>query len=102
MVALKINIAKIALAFLTINITFCYADSKQAESARYRLFTTSNIWNFIQLDTQTGRIWQIQYSIQDNNSGGTIINSENLANHKKLSLGDLHYIPLIICGTLYY
>lgn len=91
MVALKTHIAKIALAFLI--ITGCYADSKEAESTRYRLFTTNNIWNFIQLDTQTGRIWQVQYSIQDNHSGGTIINSENLAKHKKAIVGRFTLYP---------
>ena len=35
----------------------------QRLDARFRLFRTNNIWNFIELDTQTGRVWQIQFSV---------------------------------------
>lgn len=33
--------------------------------ARFKLFPTQNIWTFLKLDTQTGQIWQVQYSIND-------------------------------------
>lgn len=29
----------------------------------FRLFPTSNLWNFMKLDTRTGQIWMVQYSI---------------------------------------
>lgn len=35
----------------------------QRLDARFRLFKTNNIWNFLELDTQTGRVWQIQFSV---------------------------------------
>lgn len=31
---------------------------------RYKLYPTQNTWNFLELDTQTGRVWQVQYSVQ--------------------------------------
>lgn len=31
---------------------------------RYKLYPTQNTWTFLELDTQTGRVWQIQYSVQ--------------------------------------
>ncbi len=31
---------------------------------RYKLYPTQNTWTFLELDTQTGRIWQVQYSVQ--------------------------------------
>lgn len=31
---------------------------------RYKLFPTQNMWTFIKLDTQTGQMWQVQYSIK--------------------------------------
>lgn len=34
------------------------------EDIRYKLFETQNMWTFIKLDTQTGQIWQIQYSVE--------------------------------------
>lgn len=30
---------------------------------RYKLFPTQNMWTFIKLDTQTGQMWQVQYSV---------------------------------------
>jgi hypothetical protein len=32
-------------------------------SLRYKLYPTQNKWTFLELDTQTGRIWQVQYSV---------------------------------------
>lgn len=32
---------------------------------RYKLFPTQNMWTFIKLDTKTGRLWQVQYSISN-------------------------------------
>ena len=32
----------------------------------YQLFPTSNMWNFLKLDTRNGRIWQVQYDINGN------------------------------------
>ena len=31
---------------------------------RFKLFSTQNMWTFIKLDTQTGQMWQIQYSVK--------------------------------------
>ena len=33
---------------------------------RYKLFPTQNMWTFIKLDTQTGKMWLLQYSVNDN------------------------------------
>lgn len=32
----------------------------------FKLVPTQNIWTFIKLDTQTGQMWQVQYSVNDN------------------------------------
>ena len=31
---------------------------------RFKLFSTQNMWTFIKLDTQTGQMWQVQYSVK--------------------------------------
>lgn len=36
---------------------------------RYKLFPTQNMWTFIKLDTQTGQMWQLQYSIMMRKDG---------------------------------
>lgn len=69
-----------------------FAESKRIEANQdtkvpYRLFKTTNMWNFIQLDTVTGQMWQIQYDIQGDKRGSVILNSENLAENKKSIVG---------------
>ena len=34
-------------------------------SGFYKLYPTQNIWTFIELDTRDGRMWQLQYAIND-------------------------------------
>ena len=36
-------------------------------SVIYRLFATKNKWTYIKLNTRNGQMWQIQYSLEDNN-----------------------------------
>jgi len=43
-------------------------DFPQKIDARFRLFKTQNIWTFIELDTATGRLWQVQYGVGDKSS----------------------------------
>jgi hypothetical protein len=45
---------------------------------QYRLFETKNMWTFIQLDTVTGKMWQIQFDIEGDNRGGVELNAEDL------------------------
>lgn len=33
--------------------------------ARYKLYQTQNTWTFIKLDTQSGMMWQVQWSLED-------------------------------------
>jgi hypothetical protein len=33
----------------------------------YRLFSTKNKWTYIKLNTRNGQMWQVQYSLDDNN-----------------------------------
>lgn len=36
----------------------------QNPMAAFRLYPTSNLWNFVKLDTRTGQIWMVQYSLE--------------------------------------
>ena len=38
---------------------------EQLMEPRYKLYPTQNNWTFLKLDTMTGQIWQIQYSVDD-------------------------------------
>ena len=45
---------------------------------RYKLYQTENIYTFLQLDTKTGMIEQVQWSLDSDNEGAVTINSEDL------------------------
>lgn len=44
---------------------------------RYKLYQTENIYTFLELDTKTGRINQVQWSLEDKNEGSVVINRED-------------------------
>jgi len=56
-------------------------------SAPYRLFRTQNMWAFLELETATGRIWQVHYDINGNNRGQVTLNSRNLAEGRDVIQG---------------
>lgn len=43
------------------------------------MFPTENIWTFLKLDTRSGKIWQVQYSMDDNYRGEVVLNNKELA-----------------------
>ena len=72
---------------LTLNVPTYAADKIKFETdppqrldVRFRLFKTENMWNFLELDTQTGRLWQIQFTVDKDSSRIKLpINSSPLA-----------------------
>ena len=45
---------------------------------RYKLYQTENIYTLLQLDTKTGMIEQVQWSLESKNEGSVSINSDDL------------------------
>ena len=45
---------------------------------RYKLYQTENIYTFLQLDTKTGIIEQVEWSLDSDNEGSVTINSDDL------------------------
>ena len=45
---------------------------------RYKLYQTENIYTFLQLDTKTGMIKQVQWSLNPDNEFSVTINSDDL------------------------
>ena len=78
----------IVLAFVFIfSVVSCnQSDNKQTtpvkqeikENVRYKMFPTENMWTFLKLDTRNGRIWQVQYSINENYRGEVELNNNAL------------------------
>ena len=51
----------------------------QKAAPGYKLYKTDNMWTFIRLETATGRLWQVHYSVGNENQRGTLsINDTNL------------------------
>lgn len=45
---------------------------------RYKMYQTDNIYTLLQLDTKTGMIEQVQWSLESNNEGSFTINGKDL------------------------
>jgi len=43
------------------------------EVARYKLYSTTNMWTFLKLDTRNGRIWQVQWSFEKDKRFETVL-----------------------------
>ena len=46
---------------------------------RYKLYPIENIYNFLQLDTMTGKIEIVQWSLEDDKEGSATLNDEDLS-----------------------
>ena len=62
-----------------------FSEPTQNTNVRYRLFPTQNTWTFLKLDTVTGKIWQVQYSIDgDDYRFETPVSSKDIADALKI------------------
>ena len=50
----------------------CGGGAKASPQDVFELFPTSNYWTFLKLDTSTGEIWQVHFSVDDANAKGTV------------------------------
>lgn len=54
-------------------------DHRITARERYKLYPTENLYTFLQLDTKTGEIEQVQWSLDDKNEFSISINSLDLS-----------------------
>lgn len=86
------------LSILIISCSCFYAQNTNTEPIQdpnvpYRLFKTTNVWTYIMLETTTGKMWLIQYDINNNNRGGVILSDKNLAADKEEKIGRFTLYP---------
>lgn len=63
-------------------------------STAYEIYPTNNMWNFIKLNTRNGRMWMVQYSIeQDKNRFETYLNETALVSTEKEMNGRFKLYP---------
>lgn len=64
------------------------------EDARFVMFPTENMWTFLKLDSQNGKIWQVQYSVDENDFRGEIeLNNKSLVSGDKTQNGRFKLYP---------
>lgn len=68
-----------AVAMMTVSamaidqLQFNAVNHETSTTLRYKLYPTFNMWTYLKLDTQTGRVWILQYSTQGKSSEGEIL-----------------------------
>ena len=93
---MKKNFCILFILFFTCFYGFSQSEKTEAfqdPKVPFRLFETRNAWNFIMLDTVTGQMWLIQYDVQGNNRGGTVLSDKNLAADKEPIVGRFTLYP---------
>ena len=60
---------------------------------RYKLYQTENIYTLLQLDTKTGMIEQVQWSLDSDNEGSVSINSDDLTYGLGYGSGSFEFYP---------
>ena len=63
------------------------------DGVRYELYSTQNIWTFLKLDTRTGKIWQVQYSLESGKQGEWILNDQSLTQNSEGKNGRFQLYP---------
>ena len=53
--------------------------NKQETIDKFKLYRTDNMWTFLKLDTSSGEIWQVQYSVNKDLQGEVVLNSVKFA-----------------------
>jgi hypothetical protein len=53
------------------------------EAVAYRLFSTQNMWTFIKLNTRNGKMWQVQFDIEEDNRFEVYLNFLPLVSAEK-------------------
>lgn len=72
------------------------------DNVRFKIFPTENIWNFLKLDTKSGKIWQVQYSVNEDYRGETELNDKALVSGDDAENGRFTLYPTKICTTSYF
>lgn len=52
--------------------------SNTRSEENYKLYPTENMWTFLKLDTRTGKVWQVQYSVNSDSYGEVVVSDRDL------------------------
>lgn len=57
-------------------LTLVASNTRSEEN--YKLYPTENMWTFLKLDTRTGKVWQVQYSVNSDSYGEVVVSDGDL------------------------
>lgn len=86
-------LSKIDTLLMINNQLLEHLDINSSLKGRYKLYQTENVYTFLQLDTKTGMIYQVQWSLDSDNEGGVIINSDDLTYGYGFGSGSFELYP---------
>lgn len=75
------------------NLYLNQLDVNSSLKNRYKLYQTENIYTLLQLDTKTGKIEQVQWSLDSNKEGTITINSTDLSYGQGYGSGSFELYP---------
>ncbi|MBQ8780030.1 MAG: hypothetical protein IJZ49_10010 [Alistipes sp.] len=55
-----------------------FSTSNTISEENYKLYPTENMWTFLKLDTRTGKVWQVQYSVHNDSCGEVVVSDKDL------------------------
>ena len=66
--------------FITVLVlAFTLGMNAQEDIERYKLYPTTNMWTFLELDTATGLMWQIQYDVEGDKRFKSVLSDFEIA-----------------------
>lgn len=91
----KINnlLSKIDTLLTINNMLLEHLEINTSLKGRYKLYQTDNIYTLLQLDTKTGKIEQVQWSLESANEGSLSINDDDLSYGEGYGSGSFELYP---------
>lgn len=80
-------------SLIQINNEYLYRIERENIKERYKLYPTENIYTFLQLDTMTGEIKQVQWSLDYENEFSIVINDKDLSYGYSYGPGNYELYP---------
>ena len=84
---------KIDTLLMTNNELLNRLDINTSLKNRYKMYQTENIYTFLELDTKTGKVKQVQWSLESDNEGTWIINGNDLSFGEGYGSGSFELYP---------
>ena len=84
---------KIDTLLMTNNELLNRLDINTSLKNRYKMYQTENIYTFLELDTKTGKVKQVQWSLESDDEGTWIINGNDLSFGEGYGSGSFELYP---------